>query len=128
VCIEGRVELSLALVEPAKQHRAEVKIPDSVVDLFQADVLVDEGMTDVQPPALPADPAVSADAPDLEVAGVLDPGQHRREKARLVMLPAEPHGYRARESILNTLAEMLEWADRWVKNRPAAKTAEGSVP
>ncbi|HEV2064036.1 MAG TPA: prolyl oligopeptidase family serine peptidase [Thermoanaerobaculia bacterium] len=43
--------------------------------------------------------------------------------ARLVMLPAEPHGYRARESILHTLAEMLEWADRWVKNRPAAKTA-----
>jgi len=40
VCIEGRVELSLALVEATKQHRAEVKIPDSVVDLFQADVLV----------------------------------------------------------------------------------------
>jgi dipeptidyl aminopeptidase/acylaminoacyl peptidase len=39
--------------------------------------------------------------------------------ARLVMLPFEGHGYRARESVLHTLAEMIEWADRWVKNRPA---------
>jgi dipeptidyl aminopeptidase/acylaminoacyl peptidase len=36
--------------------------------------------------------------------------------ARLVLLPGEAHGYRARESILDTLAEMLEWADRYVKN------------
>jgi dipeptidyl aminopeptidase/acylaminoacyl peptidase len=38
--------------------------------------------------------------------------------ARLVMLPHEAHGYRARESVLHTLAEMLEWADRYAKNRP----------
>jgi dipeptidyl aminopeptidase/acylaminoacyl peptidase len=37
--------------------------------------------------------------------------------ARLVMLPHESHGYRARESVLHVLAEMLEWADRYVKNR-----------
>jgi len=36
--------------------------------------------------------------------------------ARLVMLPHESHGYRGRESVLHTLAEMLEWADRWAKN------------
>jgi dipeptidyl aminopeptidase/acylaminoacyl peptidase len=36
--------------------------------------------------------------------------------ARLVLLPNEAHGYRARESILHTLAEMLDWADRYVKN------------
>jgi dipeptidyl aminopeptidase/acylaminoacyl peptidase len=35
--------------------------------------------------------------------------------ARLVLLPNEAHGYRARESILHTLAEMLDWADRYVK-------------
>ncbi len=35
--------------------------------------------------------------------------------ARLVLLPDEAHGYRARESILHVLAEMLEWADRYVK-------------
>ncbi len=35
--------------------------------------------------------------------------------ARLVMLPREGHAYRARESILHVLAEMLEWAQRWTR-------------
>jgi len=38
--------------------------------------------------------------------------------ARLVLLPEESHGYRARESVLHTLAEMVEWFDRWVKPPP----------
>jgi dipeptidyl aminopeptidase/acylaminoacyl peptidase len=37
--------------------------------------------------------------------------------ARLVMLPHESHGYRARESVLHVLAEMFDWADRYVKDR-----------
>jgi dipeptidyl aminopeptidase/acylaminoacyl peptidase len=37
--------------------------------------------------------------------------------ARLVLLPFESHAYTARESVLHTLAEMLEWADKYVKNR-----------
>ena len=37
--------------------------------------------------------------------------------ARLVLLPHESHGYRARESVLHVLAEMFEWADKYVKNR-----------
>jgi dipeptidyl aminopeptidase/acylaminoacyl peptidase len=37
--------------------------------------------------------------------------------ARLVILPHEAHGYRARESVLHVLAEMFEWADKYVKNR-----------
>ena len=36
--------------------------------------------------------------------------------ARLVMLPHESHGYRGRENILHTLAEMIDWFDRYVKN------------
>jgi len=36
---------------------------------------------------------------------------------RLVMLPYESHGYSARESVLHVIAEMLEWADKYVKNR-----------
>jgi dipeptidyl aminopeptidase/acylaminoacyl peptidase len=40
--------------------------------------------------------------------------------ARLVMLPHESHGYRARESVLHVVAEMLEWADRYVKHRPVS--------
>lgn len=35
--------------------------------------------------------------------------------ARLVMLPHESHGYRGRESVLHTLAEMVDWFDTYVK-------------
>ncbi|HEX8272095.1 MAG TPA: prolyl oligopeptidase family serine peptidase [Longimicrobiaceae bacterium] len=44
---------------------------------------------------------------------------------RYVVLPYEAHGYRARESVLHTLAEMVDWMDRHVKNAPprGAKTA-----
>ena len=38
--------------------------------------------------------------------------------ARLVLLPKESHGYVARESVLDTLAEMIDWFDRYVKHRP----------
>lgn len=37
--------------------------------------------------------------------------------ARLVFLPHESHGYRARESVLHVLAEMFEWFDKYVKNK-----------
>ncbi|OGU25109.1 MAG: prolyl oligopeptidase [Ignavibacteria bacterium GWA2_54_16] len=35
---------------------------------------------------------------------------------RLVVLPFESHGYSARESVLHVLAEMFDWADKYVKN------------
>ncbi len=34
---------------------------------------------------------------------------------RLVVLPEESHGYRGRESVMHTLAETIDWLDRWVK-------------
>jgi dipeptidyl aminopeptidase/acylaminoacyl peptidase len=34
---------------------------------------------------------------------------------RYVTLPAEAHGYAARESVLHTVAEMLSWANEWTK-------------
>jgi dipeptidyl aminopeptidase/acylaminoacyl peptidase len=34
---------------------------------------------------------------------------------RLVLLPHESHGYAARESVEHTLAEMVEWFDKYVK-------------
>ncbi len=37
---------------------------------------------------------------------------------RLVMLPFEGHGYRARESVEHVLWEQLQWFDRYVKNAP----------
>jgi dipeptidyl aminopeptidase/acylaminoacyl peptidase len=41
--------------------------------------------------------------------------------ARLVMLPYESHGYRARESILHMLWEQNQWLDKYVKNRKEAQ-------
>ena len=37
--------------------------------------------------------------------------------ARLVLLPHESHGYRARESMLHTQAEMINWLNRHLLNR-----------
>ena len=37
--------------------------------------------------------------------------------ARLVMLPYESHGYRAKESILHMLWEQDQWLDKYVKNK-----------
>lgn len=37
---------------------------------------------------------------------------------RLVILPKESHGYRAKESILHVLWEQDMWLDKYVKNRP----------
>jgi dipeptidyl aminopeptidase/acylaminoacyl peptidase len=48
--------------------------------------------------------------------------------ARLVMLPHESHGYRGRESVLHVAAEMLEWADRYVKNRSVSSGTPASTP
>ena len=36
--------------------------------------------------------------------------------SRLVMLTHEDHGYAARESVLHTIAEMVDWFDRYVKD------------
>lgn len=36
---------------------------------------------------------------------------------RLVMLPKESHGYRAKESILHLLWEQDQWMERWVMNK-----------
>ena len=41
---------------------------------------------------------------------------------RLVMLPHEDHGYRAKESTEHVLFEMIDWFDRYVKN---ASTKDG---
>lgn len=37
--------------------------------------------------------------------------------ARLVMLPKESHGYRAKESVLHLLWEQDQWLEKYVKNR-----------
>jgi dipeptidyl aminopeptidase/acylaminoacyl peptidase len=47
--------------------------------------------------------------------------------ARLVMLPKESHGYRARESILHMLAETDAWLEEFVKNAKPAQTAPAAA-
>jgi dipeptidyl aminopeptidase/acylaminoacyl peptidase len=44
---------------------------------------------------------------------------------RLCMLPFESHGYRARESVLHTQAEMIEWLDKFVKNAKPRDSISG---
>ncbi len=47
---------------------------------------------------------------------------------RYVQLPHESHGYRARESVMHTLAEMIEWFDTYVKKeRPRSITQDGAM-
>lgn len=44
--------------------------------------------------------------------------------ARLVLLPFEDHGYRAKESIEHVLWEQMKWFDKYVKNRKITKETE----
>nr|MBA3270289.1 hypothetical protein [Acidobacteriota bacterium] len=44
---------------------------------------------------------------------------------RYVTLPYEAHGYAARESVMHTIAEMLNWANEFAKNaKPRATTSQ----
>ncbi len=43
--------------------------------------------------------------------------------ARLVMLPKESHGYRAKESIMHVLWEQDQWLEQHVKNKPSLETS-----
>jgi dipeptidyl aminopeptidase/acylaminoacyl peptidase len=47
---------------------------------------------------------------------------------RYVVLPYEAHGYRARQSILHTLAEMVSWLDRYVKDAPPREPQRVTTP
>ncbi len=84
----------------------------------------------------PFDYADKIDEPILMIHGAVDnnPGTYPIQserlfeamkglggRVRLVMLPAETHGYRARESVLHTLWEMQQWLDTHVKKAPARK-------
>jgi hypothetical protein len=51
-----------SLVESAKSERAEVDIPFAIIDLDESDVAVLQGLTDVDPLLVPADPVVATHA------------------------------------------------------------------
>ena len=56
----------------AELQRAEVYVPDSIVNLLQAHVLAHPHDRDVHPAAVPPNPAVGAHVADLEPVGVLE--------------------------------------------------------
>jgi dipeptidyl aminopeptidase/acylaminoacyl peptidase len=51
-------------------------------------------------------------------------------EAELLLLPWEGHSYRARESVLDAAAVMLDWFDRYLKAEPAlmAHKENGRIP
>ncbi|MGB6457978.1 MAG: prolyl oligopeptidase family serine peptidase [Streptosporangiaceae bacterium] len=48
--------------------------------------------------------------------------------ARLVILPHESHGYVARESVLDMLAEQISWLERWLAVAPRADETPATEP
>jgi hypothetical protein len=66
--------------------------------------------------------------PELKLAGErFNPQTHDQTSGlggtvRLVMLPYEAHGYRARESVMHLLWEMDNWLEKYVKNGKTEKT------
>ncbi len=46
---------------------------------------------------------------------------------RLVMLPHESHGYRARESVLHTHAETIDWLNKYVRDATGAPASSSST-
>lgn len=65
-------------MESAQAKRAEVDVPFAVIDLDEPDILLAQGLADVDPLLVPADPAVAADAADLVMTGILQRGQAGR--------------------------------------------------
>ncbi|GAB2773980.1 S9 family peptidase [Salinimicrobium soli] len=47
--------------------------------------------------------------------------------ARLVMLPKESHGYRAKESVLHVLWEQDQWLEKYVKNKEKEEEMVNSI-
>lgn len=73
-------------MEAAELQGAEVDVPQSVVDLLEADVLTGERVADVDPLAAPSDATVAAHQAQLEVRGVLEGREPigKRSRRRLV--------------------------------------------
>ena len=88
--------------------------PYDHADLIQAPLLLIHGAEDANPGTYP-----------LQSERLFQALQGLGGTARLVLLPAEEHGYRARESVLHVAAEMLDWVERHVPG--PASTGESSA-
>ena len=63
-------ESGVAVREPSELQRAEVNVPDAIVDLFETDVLADAGVAEIDEVMAPANAAVGTDVTSLEVSGI----------------------------------------------------------
>jgi dipeptidyl aminopeptidase/acylaminoacyl peptidase len=86
---------------PEVYHRMS---PFSVVDRIRAPLLLIHGEEDNNPGTYP-----------LQTERFFHALKGQGATVRYVSLPFESHGYRAMQSVLHTLAEMVEWLDRYVK-------------
>ena len=93
---------------PALYHQVS---PYDHADLIHAPLLLVHGAEDANPGTYP-----------LQSERLFQALQGLGGTARLIVLPAEEHGYRARESVLHVAAEMLQWVERHV---PAPAEASG---
>lgn len=70
-----------AFVHPSEFHRAEVYVPEPVVDFFETDILTRERVGDANPVLLSPDAAVATDQADFEVAGVFRGRERGRQRS-----------------------------------------------
>ncbi len=70
-----------AFMESAELQGAEIDVPDTVVDFFQADVLSGADGGDIDPTRVPANAAVGADIADLEAIRILERRNFFRHEA-----------------------------------------------
>ena len=64
-----------AFVKPAEAAGEEEHVPKAIIDRFNADVLLKQGVTDGHAVGVPADAAVAADPADFKVAGIVRRGE-----------------------------------------------------
>jgi hypothetical protein len=69
-------------VEAAKFEGTEVYVSEGVVDFLEADVLASQGLSDVDPLAVPPDGSVATDEADLVVGRIVDSRNAARHFAR----------------------------------------------
>jgi hypothetical protein len=65
------VELQGFLVESSEKERPEEDRPHAIFNLLEANILLGQDMAEVDRPGVPADAAIAADQPALEVGWVL---------------------------------------------------------
>jgi hypothetical protein len=78
----GILDAAVALQETTELERPEVDIPDSVVDLFQADVVAGTDGGDIDPVVFPTDAAVGADVTHLEAIRIFQRRYLARHKSQ----------------------------------------------